>query len=70
MGRLELQPVPFHLLCAKFVCQGIVPAETNMFDESSDVPLQCLFKAIDQVKPGVRFRDLGDVISSHAQQEG
>ena len=55
---------------SKYVCRGTVPAERDLFGMTSLVLLQCLFKAIDQVKPGVRFRDLGDVISSHAQQEG
>ncbi|CAG9462337.1 unnamed protein product [Pedinophyceae sp. YPF-701] len=29
----------------------------------------CLHKAIEQVKPGTRFRDLGDVISRHATSQ-
>jgi len=30
----------------------------------------CLMKAIGEVKPGVRFRDMGEVISTHAQKNG
>lgn len=32
--------------------------------------LQCLHKAMAQVKPEARFRDLGDTISRYAQQQG
>ena len=31
---------------------------------------ECLKKAIDEVKPGVKFRDVGNVIQKHAQSEG
>jgi methionyl aminopeptidase len=30
------------------------------------VALECLWLAIDQVKPGTRYRDLGNIISTHA----
>lgn len=29
-----------------------------------------LMKAIEACKPGVRYRDLGDIISKHVQQAG
>ncbi len=32
--------------------------------------LQCLQKAMAEVKPGAKFRDIGDIISRHAQQQG
>ena len=31
---------------------------------------ECLKKAVDSVKPGVKFRDVGNVIQKHAQSEG
>ena len=31
---------------------------------------ECLEKAINEVKPGVKFRDVGNVIQKHAQSEG
>jgi methionyl aminopeptidase len=31
---------------------------------------QCLMKCIDAVKPGVRFREIGEIISSHASKAG
>ena len=31
---------------------------------------ECLQKAIETVKPGVKFRDVGNVIQKHAQSEG
>ncbi|RUS90082.1 hypothetical protein EGW08_002124 [Elysia chlorotica] len=31
---------------------------------------ECLMMAIDQVKPGVRYRDIGNVIQKHAQANG
>ena len=31
---------------------------------------ECLQKAIAEVKPGVKFRDVGNVIQKHAQSEG
>ena len=31
---------------------------------------ECLQKAIENVKPGVKFRDMGNVIQKHAQSEG
>ena len=31
---------------------------------------ECLDKAIKEVKPGVKFRDMGNVIQKHAQSEG
>ena len=31
---------------------------------------ECLQKAIGEVKPGVKFRDVGNVIQKHAQGEG
>jgi methionine aminopeptidase len=31
---------------------------------------ECLEKAINDVKPGVKFRDVGNVIQKHAQSEG
>ncbi len=34
------------------------------------MPAQCLMKAIAMVKPGTRFRDVGDVISKHAKLNG
>lgn len=34
------------------------------------VTYECLDKAIKAVKPGVRFREVGDIISSHAQAAG
>lgn len=30
----------------------------------------CLAKAVAMCKPGVRYRDVGDVISKHAQSNG
>ena len=32
--------------------------------------LQCLHKAMAEVKPGVRFREIGNFVSQHAQQQG
>lgn len=32
--------------------------------------LQCLQKAMAAVKPEMRFREVGDIISQHAQQQG
>ncbi len=32
--------------------------------------LQCLERAIEAVKPGMRYRDLGRIISQHAQGNG
>ncbi len=34
------------------------------------VTFECMMQAIDIVKPGVRYRDIGDVIQSHAQKHG
>ena len=31
---------------------------------------ECLEKAIKEVKPGVKYRDVGNVIQKHAQSEG
>ena len=31
---------------------------------------ECLEKAMEMVKPGVKFRDVGNVIQKHAQSEG
>ena len=31
---------------------------------------ECLQKAINEVKPGVKFRDVGNVIQKHAQTDG
>ncbi len=31
---------------------------------------ECLQKAIETVKPGVKYRDVGNVIQKHAQSEG
>ncbi|ELU18778.1 hypothetical protein CAPTEDRAFT_184699 [Capitella teleta] len=31
---------------------------------------ECLSKAIDSVKPGVRYREIGDIIQRHAQSHG
>lgn len=31
---------------------------------------ECLFKAIEQCKPGTRYRDLGNVITKHAHSQG
>ncbi|KAJ3038212.1 Methionine aminopeptidase 1 [Rhizophlyctis rosea] len=35
-----------------------------------DVTRECLWKAIDMVKPGVLYRDLGAVIQQHAESNG
>lgn len=34
------------------------------------VTYECLELAIDHVKPGVRYRDVGEVISKHAKENG
>jgi methionyl aminopeptidase len=31
---------------------------------------ECLFKAIAACKPGVRYRDMGNIISKHAHSQG
>ena len=31
---------------------------------------ECLQKAVESVKPGVKFRDVGNLIQKHAQSEG
>ena len=31
---------------------------------------ECLEKAMEMVKPGIKFRDVGNVIQKHAQSEG
>ncbi|CAD5112845.1 DgyrCDS2057 [Dimorphilus gyrociliatus] len=31
---------------------------------------ECLSKAIEEVRPGVRYRDMGNIIQKHAQQHG
>lgn len=31
---------------------------------------ECMMNAINIVKPGVKFREIGDVIQKHAQQHG
>ena len=31
---------------------------------------ECLQKAIEAVKPGVKYRDMGNVIQKHAQSQG
>ena len=45
----------------------------NVSDEAKHLvksAYECLFKAIDKVKPDAKFRDLGAVISSHAHKAG
>jgi len=45
----------------------------NVSDEAKKlvhVTWECLEKAIDMVKPGVRYRDIGSVIQKHAQSHG
>ena len=34
------------------------------------VTYECLMKALKAVKPGMRYRDVGDIITSHATQNG
>jgi len=57
----------FHAdMCETFFC-GTVDAEGQKLVKAA---YECLMQAIAMVKPGVMFRDLGKVISKHAQANG
>ena len=54
-------------LCVQTFTVGEVDGESKKLIKTSH---DCLAKAVAMCKPGVRFRDLGDVISKHAQSNG
>lgn len=57
--------LPFH--CAQTFVVGDVDEHSKQLIKTSH---DCLAKAIAMCKPGVRYRDVGDVISKHAQANG
>lgn len=44
-----------------------VPSESKNLIK---VTYECLQKAIELVKPGARYRDIGDIITKHAREHG
>ena len=56
-------------LCA--LCAPLLPHTCNVSRlKQTHVLLQALQKAIDAVKPGVRYREMGDIISQHVGLQG
>lgn len=48
------------------VGETVPPESKNLIK----VTYECLQKAIDLVKPGARYRDVGDIITKHAREHG
>jgi len=73
-------PAPAHanasvpIAAPVYVARGLQTFVVGEVDEASKKLIKtshdCLAKAIAMCKPGVRFRDVGDVITKHAQANG
>lgn len=61
-----LPPPPLHARAQTFVVGEVDEDSKKLVKVSHD----CLAKAIAMCKPGVRFRDIGEVITKHAHANG
>ena len=48
----------------------VILRRSRIVTDNSGCGVQCLHKAIAAVKPGMRYRDVGDIISQHASSNG